>query len=168
MRIKYTYIIVGALIAVSIIIAYDASTSYINPYLSVSDVVENSAAHINEEVQVLGMVVNGSSDWAEDGSFFFNLTDGQHTIKVTYNGNLPQGFNEGQQAVVIGNVVSSYDLTAVEILVQCPSKYEGGEASLLADPVFLIAMLLGCGALVYFVVFTLSKRSHHRTSTCPE
>jgi len=159
MKIKYTYIIVGALIVVSIIIAYDASTSYINPYLSVSDMVENGTAHINEEVQVLGTVVNGSCDWAEDGSFLFNLTDGQNTIKVTYNGNLPQGFNEGQQAVVIGNIVSSYHLNASEMLVQCPSKYEGEEASLLTDPVYLIAILLGCGALIYFVAFMLLKKS---------
>lgn len=159
MKTEYTYIIVGVFIVVSIVIAYDASTSYINPYLSVSDVVENSTAHVNEEVQVLGNVVNGSLDRTEDGSFIFNLTDGQKMIKVTYNGNLPQGFNEDQQAVVIGNIVSPYHLNASKMLVQCPSKYEGEEASLLTDPVFLIAVVLGCGAIIYFVAFMLLKKS---------
>jgi cytochrome c-type biogenesis protein CcmE len=158
MRIRYTYIIVGALIVVSIILAYDAFTSYINPYLSVSEIVENNAAYINKEVQVLGTVVNGSSGW-EDGSFLFNLTDGQHAIKVRYEGSLPQNFKEGQQVVVIGKVVSDYHLNASEMLVKCPSKYEGGETSLLNNPVFLIAIIIGSAALIYYVVFTILKKS---------
>lgn len=159
MKNKYTYIIVGVLIVVSIILAYDASTSYINPYLTVSEIAKNNAKYINEEVQVLGLVVNGSSGWVEDYSFFFNLTDGQYTIKVIYQGNLPSGFNEGQQVVVIGTLVSPYNLNASEMLVKCPSKYEGEETSLLIDPVFLIAIILGVAALIYFVVFMLLKRS---------
>lgn len=158
MKSRYTFIIIGALIVVSIILAYDAFTSYISPYLSVSEIAENSAAYTNKEVQVLGTVVNGSSRWAEDSSFLFNLTDGQHTLGVTYVGNLPPSFNEGQQAVVIGNLVSPYNLHASEMLVKCPSKYAGGESSLLADPVFLIAIVLGVAALIYYVVFMLRKK----------
>lgn len=159
MKIKYTYIIVGALIVVSIILAYDAFTSYINPYLSVSEIAENNAAYANQNVQVLGTVANGSRGWAEDGSFLFNLTDGQHTIKVTYNGGPPQNFNEDQQVVVVGNVVSPHHLNASEILVKCPSKYEGEETSLLSNPVFLIAIIIGSATLIYYVVFVLLKKS---------
>jgi cytochrome c-type biogenesis protein CcmE len=159
MRAKYTYIIVGALVVVSIILAYDASTSYISPYLSVSEIAKNSATYIHKEVQVLGTVVNGSSGWGENDSFLFNLTDGQYTIEVTYNGNLPSGFNEGQQVVVIGNLVSPYNLSASEMLVKCPSKYEGGETSLLTDPVFLIAIVLGSAALIYYVALIFLKKS---------
>ncbi len=159
MKIKYTYIIVGALIVVSIILAYDAFTSYINPYLSVSEIAENNATYINKEVQVLGTIVNGSSGWAEDSSFLFNLTDGQYEIKVTFEGSPPPNFNEGQEVVVIGELVSHYHLNATEMLVKCPSKYEGGETSLLTNPVFLIAMIIGTAALIYYVVFIILKKS---------
>lgn len=158
MKAKFTYVIVCSLIVVSIILAYDAFTSYINPYLSVSEICTKSASYIDKKVQVLGTAVNGSSGWTEDGSFIFNLTDGQYTIRVTYGGNLPQGFNEGQQVVAIGNLVSANNLDASEMLIKCPSKYEGGEASLLADPVFLIAITLGSAALIYYVASTLLKR----------
>lgn len=160
MKIKYTYIIVAVLIAVSIVLAYDAFTSYVNPYLSVSEIAENNAFYVNKEgLQVLGTVVNGSSDWAEDGSLLFNLTDGQHTIKVIYEGNPPSNFNEGQQVVVIGKLISPNNLNASEMLAKCPSKYEGEETSLLSDPVFLIAIIIGCAALVYYVVFVILKKS---------
>ncbi len=159
MKIRYTYIIVGALVVVSIVLAYDALTSYISPYLSVSDVAEYDAAYINKDVQVLGVVVNGSSDWAEDGSFLFNITDGQYGIKVTYIGTSPQNFKEGQQVVVIGQLISPNHLIASEMLVKCPSKYEGEEQSLLGNPVFFVAMLIGSAALVYYIGSIVLKKA---------
>jgi len=159
MKIKYTYIIVGALIVVSIILAYDAFTSYINPYLNVSDIAENNAEYVNmEEIKVLGTAVNGSSGWAEDGSFLFNLTDGQSTIKVTSKSR-PENFVEGEQVLVKGKLVSQYHLNASEIFFTCKSEYEGGESSLLSNPVFLIAIVIGSAALIYYVVSILLKKS---------
>jgi cytochrome c-type biogenesis protein CcmE len=143
MKIKYTYIIIGALIAVSIILAYDAFTSYMNRYYTVSEIVENNTAYINEKIRVLGTIVNGSRGWTEDGFLLFNLTDGRNTIKVIYKGSSPQNFKEGQQVVVIGKLVSPNRLDASEMLVKCPSKYEGGETSLLSNPIFLIAIIIG-------------------------
>jgi len=159
MKIKPTYVIVGVLIVVSVALAYDAFTSYISPYLSVSEVVKNNSAYANKDVQVLGKVVNGSSGWADDGSFLFNLTDGLYTIGVTYSQSVPQNFKEDQDVVVIGRLLSPYHLNASEMLVKCPSKYEGGETSLLADPVFIVAIVLGAAALIYYVVFVLLKKS---------
>lgn len=160
MRIKYTYIIVGLLIVVSIVLAYDAFTSYVTPYLSVSEVIQNNATYVaGGKVQVLGTVANNSSDWTEDGSFLFNLTDGQQAITVAYEGSPPQNFKEGQQVVVIGEIVSRNRLSASEMLVKCPSKYEGEESSLLSNPVFLIAGIIGSAALIYYVVFMVLRKS---------
>lgn len=159
MKIKPIYIVVGILVAVSVALAYDAFSSYIDPYLSVSEVVKNNAAYVNKDIQVLGKVVNGSTGWADDGSFLFNITDGQYIIKVTYSESVPQNFNENQDVVVIGTLLSPYHLNASEMLVKCPSKYEGGEASLLTDPVFIVAIALGAAASVYYVVFVLLKKS---------
>lgn len=159
MKTKYKYIIIAVFIVVSIALAYDAFSSYVNPYLSVTDVAQNNVTYANRDVQVLGKVVNGSSGWAQDGSFHFDLTDLQSTIKVTYGVSPPANFQEGQEVVAKGTIVSPSHLDASEILVKCPSKYESGETSLLADPVFIVAIVLGSGALVYYVASVLLRKS---------
>ncbi|NIQ07184.1 MAG: cytochrome c maturation protein CcmE, partial [Candidatus Korarchaeota archaeon] len=125
-KIKYTYIMVIILIALSGVLAYDAFTSYMNPYLTVSQVMENSAAYGNEEeIRVIGTVANGSVMY-EDGFMVFNLTDEESVIKVNYTGtSRPQGFQPGGQVVIIGERVSMNTIRGFDILVKCPSKYEG-------------------------------------------
>lgn len=123
MKIKAVHIIVFVLVALSAIFAYDAFTSYINPYLTVSQVAGNDK-YIGKEVQILDTVANGSRNLREDGSLLFDLTDGQATIAVTYSGVQPQGFKEGQKIVVIGKLTSPYHVNATQLLVKCPSKYE--------------------------------------------
>lgn len=158
MKIKPTYVIAAALIAVSLVLAYDAFTSYVSPYLSVSEIVRNNSSYSNRDIQVLGKVANGSSTWAQDGSFLFDLTDEQSTISVTSRASVPQNFQENQDVVVVGRLLSPGNLNASEILVKCPSKYEGGNTSLLNDPIFLIAIILGAATLVYYVGFILLKK----------
>jgi cytochrome c-type biogenesis protein CcmE len=123
MKVRAVHIIVIALIVLSAILAYDSFTSYINPYLTVSQVTE-SDKYINKEVQILDTVANGSLNLREDGSLLFDLTDGKATIAVTYSGIQPQGFKEGQKIVAIGKLTSLYHLNATQLLVKCPSKYE--------------------------------------------
>lgn len=158
MKIKPTYVIAAVLIAVSLVLAYDAFTSYVSPYLSVSEIVRNNSSYSNRDIQVLGKVANGSSTWAQDGSFLFDLTDEQSTISVTSRASVPQNFQENQDVVVVGRLLSPGNLNASEILVKCPSKYEGGNTSLLNDPIFLIAIILGAATLVYYVGFILLKK----------
>jgi cytochrome c-type biogenesis protein CcmE len=129
-----------------------------NPYLTVSQVVQNNAAYLNKEVQVMGIVAKGSTQIKGDGSLLFNLTDGESTIRVIYKGSPPQNFMEGEQTVAIGTLASPQVVKASQVLVKCPSKYESGVSSLIADPLFLTAMLMGSMAIVYFVVSVASKR----------
>ncbi len=159
MKIKYTYIIVGVLIVISIVLAYDAFTSYIDPYLSVSEIAENNPTYVNQTVQVLGTVVNGSRRWADDGSLLFNLTDNNYVIEVSYEGSSPPNFNEGEQVVVIGELVSQHHFSASEMLVPCASRYEGGETSMLSNPVFLVTIIIGSAALIYYVVFVILRKT---------
>lgn len=120
---KIKIVLILALIVISAFLAYDALTSYMNPYLTVSQVA-GSGKYVNKEVQILGTVANGSVKLGEDGSLLFNLTDGQATIAVIYSGVQPQGFKEGQKTVVIGKLTSSHHVNATQLLVKCPSKYE--------------------------------------------
>lgn len=148
------------MIGLSGALAYDAFTSYMNPYLTVSQVVENSAAHNNrEEIRVIGTVANGSVTY-ENGLMVFNLTDEESVIKVNYTGTPrpPQGFQPGGQVVIIGKLVSQKTIEGFDMLVKCPSKYEGQGESLLANPFFLAATLLGVGAIVGTIVSMAWKR----------
>lgn len=135
-----------------------------NPYLGVSQVVENSAAYYNKEkIQVIGTVANGSVTY-ENTFMVFNLIEKESVIKVNYTGTPrpPQGFQEGNEVVVIGKLVSLDTLEGHDMLVKCPSKYEGGGESLLTDPTFLTALLLGSGAIVGMVVSIAWKRKQHK------
>lgn len=123
MKIKPVHIIVLALVVISAILAYDAFTSYINPYLTVSQVAGEDT-YVNNEVQILATVANGSVQWGDDGSLLFDITDGQATITVTYSGSQPQGFKAGQKVVAIGELTSPHHMNATQLLVKCPSKYE--------------------------------------------
>lgn len=125
--------------------------------MTVSEVVDNSSTYLNKDIQVLGTVANGSVTY-KNTSIVFNLTDEETIIKVNYTGNPPQNFQEGTQIVVIGELVSPNTLKAAEMLVKCPSKYEGGEKSLLTDPLFLTAVLLGFAAIIYIVVSIALKK----------
>ncbi|MHC1636139.1 MAG: cytochrome c maturation protein CcmE [Candidatus Methanospirareceae archaeon] len=123
MKIKPVYIIAVIFIVACFVIAYDAFTSYINPYLTVSEVAGNDK-YIGKEIQILATVENKSVYMGEDGSLHFNITDGYISIKVTYTGSIPPGFKEGRKIVVIGEPTSPYHIDATQILVKCPSKYE--------------------------------------------
>jgi|GEM_PF-490521 cytochrome c-type biogenesis protein CcmE len=162
MRIKPIYLILGVLLILSAVLAYDALFSYMNPYLTVSQVVEDNSKYREKEVQVLGTIVNGSVGWGEDGSLLFNITDGHYDIKVVYTGTRPQNFNEGQKVVIIGKLYQGY-IDASEMLIQCPSKYEEGQGeeaqySIFNNPIFLIAILLGSAALIYYLMFVILKK----------
>ena len=119
--------------------------------------VRNNATYLNENIQVLGTVANGSVTYI-NASTVFNLIDEQTMIKVNYARSQPQNFQEGEQVVVIGKLISPNTMEATQMLVKCPSKYEGEGKSLLTDPVFLAAVLLGSGAIVGTIVSIGWKR----------
>jgi len=121
MKIKTRHIIAVALIVISVIIANEAF--FITPYLTVSQVTENSE-YIGKKVKILGTVANAPTGWSEEGFLLFNLTDGQATIAVAYSGSLSQSLKEGQEIGVIGTLTSPYLVNAAQLEVKCSSKYE--------------------------------------------
>jgi cytochrome c-type biogenesis protein CcmE len=124
-------------------------------------VVKNTATYLNQDIQVLGTVANGSVTY-KNTSMIFNLTDEESAITVNYTGSPPQNFQEGKQVVVIGRLTSPNTLEASQMLVKCPSKYVGEGKSLFADPIFLAAILLGSGAIIGTAVSTAWKRKQHK------
>jgi cytochrome c-type biogenesis protein CcmE len=158
MRIKRTHLLILALVGLSVILFFDAFNSYIDPYLTATQLRKNSPVYLNKNIQSIGRIVNGSISWKEDGTLLFDLSDEESTIRVAYKGNMPQNFKEGEQAVVVGKLISINTIEASEILLKCPSKYEGEQDSLLTEPVFIMAILLGTVAIAYFILSSLLKK----------
>jgi len=152
------------LLVLSGVFAYNALQTYVDPYYTVSQIVDNSDAYLNKQVQVMGTVVNGSTTQGGDGSLRFSLTDGESTVNVIYRGDAVPNFVEGQQSVAVGKLVSPQTIQASQILAKCPSKYESqDQTTLFQTPIFPIALLLGSVAIGFSVVsVTLSKRKKDR------
>lgn len=72
-------------------------------FFTPSEVVAFSPEHYQQKVRVGGMVVKGSlKTTAPTTGMTFQLTDGETTIPVTFEGIPPDLFKEGQGAVVEG------------------------------------------------------------------
>lgn len=123
MKLKPVYIIVALLVVVSVILAFDTFSSYVNPYSTVSE-ISGDDNYIGREVQILANISNRSIHWGDDGSLLFNITDGEATISVTYTGVPPQSLTDRQKVVAIGVQTTPYHMNATQLLVKCPSKYE--------------------------------------------
>lgn len=150
MKIQNKHIIIILLLAVSAGLAYDSISNYMNPYISVSDIAANTAQYEGRSLQIIGEVEPGSLILSDDGEISFTLIDEGGSIKVTYRGIPPQNLEqEGNQVVVLGTLGDD-GIESSELLVKCPSKYEGEDEEGYSH-IFLAAMgiaLLGVGYLV--------------------
>lgn len=98
------------------------------PYFEVEEAIAYLPAHPEASIEVTGRVLAGSIVRATSGlELTFRLTDGEHQINVSYHGVIPDNFAEEQQVVVVGKVAGSDSIAARQLLVKCPSRYEGDE-----------------------------------------
>jgi cytochrome c-type biogenesis protein CcmE len=79
---------------------------------------------MNKNVQVVGVVVDGTWEQVGPNTFEFKLTDGNDTVDVEYTGDVPGTFKPGVGITVIGTLVSPDKVVANKLLAKCPSKYE--------------------------------------------
>ena len=155
MKIQNKHIIIILLLAVSVGLAYDSISNYMNPYIPVSDIAANQARYEGRSLQVIGTVEPDSLIRSDDGSISFTLIDesgnSEAGVKVTYRGVPPQNLEqEGNQVVVLGSLGVDGEIESTQLLVKCPSKYEGEEQEGYSH-IFLAAIgvaLLGVGYLV--------------------
>ena len=104
-------------------VVYEQLMSSVNPYISVSELVEKPKDYYGQQVQVMGVVEDGSVK-RMGANLTFILTDNASSVKVIYYGDFPSGFQEGNPIVVIGTFQPGLLVQAEKILVKCPSKYE--------------------------------------------
>ncbi len=131
---KLKYAAGVGLILVFILVIFSTTSSsgsdFINPYKSVSEIVEHPNNYINKQVQVQGYVVKSTIAWAPK-NLNFTLTDGKSTIPVVYYGVIPATFPLGAEldensridVVAIGRF-DGEKVVANQLLVKCPSKYQ--------------------------------------------
>jgi cytochrome c-type biogenesis protein CcmE len=158
MKIQGKHMVAGVLLILSAGLAFDSVSNYINPYLSVTQVVLNFERYSGKNLQVMGIVESGSFIRGDGGTIQFTLTDGQESLPVQFTGTTPQNFDEGKDVVAVGSLTSEASLDAAQILVKCPSKYEGENPPQQNNHVFLAAVALAILTIAYLAVTTFWKR----------
>jgi cytochrome c-type biogenesis protein CcmE len=120
---KKSHIIGGVIIALAVTMAMYSFKSTLTSYVSVSE-----AKASKRPVQVAGVVVEGSDRYdLENNNLFFTLReDGGDEMMVEYDGPRPGNFDSVNKVVAIGKYVPKKQVfLAKELLVKCPTKYEG-------------------------------------------
>ena len=120
---KKSYVIGGVIIVLAMALAMYSFKSTLTSYVSVSE-----AKASNRPVQVAGLVVEGTDRYdLDNNNLLFTLReDGGDEMKVEYDGPRPGNFDNVTKVVAIGKYEPKRKVfLARELLVKCPSKYEG-------------------------------------------
>jgi cytochrome c-type biogenesis protein CcmE len=112
-----TAVAVLVIIALALVIGFWGNAPV--PYMTVSQVTDNSSSYIDKEIEIKGSVENWNIT-----ARTFDMTDEESVLSVSYD-IIPDGFNNGKEIVVSGILrgTNGLVLDADEITVGCPSKY---------------------------------------------
>lgn len=120
---KKSYIIGGAIIILAMIMAMYSFKSTLTPYVTVRE-----AKAGKRPVQVAGIPVEGTERYdIKSNNLIFTLReDGGDEMVVEYDGPRPGNFDDVTKVVAIGTYEPNRNIFAArELLVKCPTKYEG-------------------------------------------
>jgi len=123
------FVIAGALILGSIgFLMYTGMSESMVTYYDVPQLLENSTRLEKRSVRLTGQVKPGSVDLRRDQSSVEFLVYDQASslsIPVTYQGDIPDTFQERAEVVVEGRYDRGGQIFhAAVLLAKCPSKYE--------------------------------------------
>jgi cytochrome c-type biogenesis protein CcmE len=122
-RYKRTFIIVGALAAltIAVVLILNALNSNIALYVTPSEVSAGKAPQ-GQAFRIGGLVKNGTLQ-RDELVVHFIITDMVKEISVTYKGILPDLFKEGKGAVVQGRLDADGQFIASEVLAKHDENY---------------------------------------------
>jgi cytochrome c-type biogenesis protein CcmE len=116
--------IIGAIVVLgAMALAMFSFKSTLTAYVSVGEAMEST-----RPVQVAGMVVKGTKRYdLKNNALIFTLReDGGDRMNVEYAGPKPANFDDVSKVVSIGKYNKNRQVfEATELLVKCPTKYEG-------------------------------------------
>jgi cytochrome c-type biogenesis protein CcmE len=113
-----------ALIALGAIgwLAVDAFQGSVVYYLTPTEAL---AADADQTFRLAGLVVDGSiTREADSGELLFQVSDGETTIPVRFDGRAPDSLGDGAEAVAEGRLGPDGEFRADTVLARCASKYE--------------------------------------------
>ena len=120
---KKSYIVGGVVVVLAMAMAMYSFKSTLTSYVTVSEAKASKRA-----VQVAGIVVKGTDKYdLKNNNLIFTLReDGGDEMKVEYDGPRPGNFDNVTKVVAIGKYEPKEQVfVAKELLVKCPTKYEG-------------------------------------------
>ena len=120
---KRSYVIGGVVIILALTLAMYSFKSTLTSYVTVRE-----AKASKQSVQVAGIVVKGTDryDLRSNNLLFTLREDGGDEMKVEYDGPRPGNFDNVTKLVAIGKYQpQKQTFLAKELLVKCPTKYEG-------------------------------------------
>ncbi|SDU12146.1 cytochrome c maturation protein CcmE [Halopseudomonas salegens] len=114
-------ILAGVGIAVALALA--ALSQNINLFYTPTEIAEGGAP-LDTRIRAGGMVVDGSVVRSQtDLNVAFDLTDGERSVTVSFDGILPDLFREGQGIVALGRLNADRVLIADEVLAKHDEEY---------------------------------------------
>jgi cytochrome c-type biogenesis protein CcmE len=120
---KKSYVIGGIIVAAAMVMAMHSFKSTLTAYVSVRE-----AKASKRPVQVAGIAVKDTQryDLKSNNLVFTLREDSGDQMVVEYDGPRPGNFDEVTKVVAIGQYKPEEQVfQARELLVKCPSKYEG-------------------------------------------
>jgi cytochrome c-type biogenesis protein CcmE len=117
------YAVGGVLVVAFLAYGTTSFKSNLTPYVSFEE-----AAQSQRKVQVAGGLVENSTKYIDESQElrFTMVEEGGETMTVLYEGVKPGNFEEAVQIVAVGSY-SDGAFHAEQLLVKCPSKYQGLE-----------------------------------------
>lgn len=119
------YIVGIGIILICGVVGFSAFRGSLTPYVSFAE-----ARQLDRNCQVMGTIdkENVRYDHAA-GTLHFSIIDEQgHSLPVAYKGVTPGNFDQANSVVCQGQFVAG-TFEANNLLVKCPSKYQGMEAA---------------------------------------
>ena len=120
---KKTYIIGGIIIFIAMVMAMYSLKSSLASYVTVRE-----AKSGQRRVQVAGILVKGTPRYdSQTHHLIFTLReDGGDEMVIDYDGARPANFGNTTKIVAIGKFdIQKHAFMTKELLVKCPTKYEG-------------------------------------------
>ncbi|MFW9833903.1 MAG: cytochrome c maturation protein CcmE [Candidatus Thorarchaeota archaeon] len=103
-------------------VAFAMLNLFVDPYLSVDEVVEHPESYMHRTIQVKGNYQNGSLHTTIDNVTLV-MQGENHTLTVLILGETPN-LIDGQEIVAVGTLQDGNVIHASEVLTSCPSRYE--------------------------------------------
>ena len=92
-------------------------------YFYIPSELNSSNIEKNKQIRIGGFVEKNSFSKISASSFIFKITDNKNSIKVNFNGILPDLFREGQGAVIEGYFENEKTFNAIRVFAKHDENY---------------------------------------------